>query len=262
MSTLISSEIWLPLLLRTLDLLANPTPHNILRSYEAWDYENRLRPQFRQLERTRLLERQGDLHNRTLHVTKAGRLAASGGVDPVQRWQRSWDGRWRMLMFDLPSRRQSLRLRLWRWLRLSRFGYLQHSVWLSPDSVSDETLPLRRLKLTPESFLVFEGRPVGSDTDADLVRSAWDFAAINRRYERVCELAERGTKLARARPVRGNEVHRWLGEDHAAWLAAAQLDPLLPERLWPADYLGRAAWDQRNAALATLAESGRSGRNV
>ena len=55
----------MPLLLRTLDLLMCPTSHNILRNLEARDCETHLRPQLRQLERTRLLERQGTGRNRT-----------------------------------------------------------------------------------------------------------------------------------------------------------------------------------------------------
>lgn len=255
------SETWLPLLFRTLDLLSRPTPQNVLRGFEAWDYEANLRPHLKQLERARLLEHRGSGRSRTLHMTAKGRRVALGGIDPVDRWSRAWDGRWRLLMFDLPARSHALRLRLWRWLRLSRFGYLQNSVWISPDFVSDETLPLRQLKLTPEAFLVIEGHPTGSDTDLDLVRSAWDFVAINRRYERVCKLADRGTKLARARAVAPIEVHRWLAEDYAAWLEAVSADPLLPGPLLPADYLGREAWKQRNRALSALARRNEKAQN-
>ncbi|HKS38258.1 MAG TPA: PaaX family transcriptional regulator C-terminal domain-containing protein [Verrucomicrobiae bacterium] len=253
MKSVIQSENWWPLLLRALDLLARPTAHNLLQGFEAWDYNLRLRPCLKQLERARFLASRGSGRDRRLHATPEGRLAAVGGVDPARRWERPWDRRWRLLMFDLPSRNQTLRLRLWRWLRRSRFGYLQHSVWLSPDPVTDENLPLRRLMLTPETFVVIEGRPTGSDTDEDLIQSAWDFTAINRRYQRVCELAERGRKLARCGNAKPAEVHGWLAENQLAWLNAVDSDPLLPELLLPKDYLGHEAWEQRNATLDALA---------
>lgn len=257
MKSIVQSQNWWPLLLRALDLLARPTPHNILQSFEAWDYNARLRPCLKQLEHAGFLARHGSGRDRRLCVTPKGRLAAVGGTDPARRWERAWDGRWRLLMFDLPSRSQTLRLRLWRWLRRSRFGYLQHSVWLSPDPVTDEMLPLRRLKLTPETLVVIEGRPTGSDTDEDLIQSAWDFMAINRQYRRVCELADRGRKLARRSNAKPAEVNRWLAESQFAWLTAVNSDPLLPEPLLPKDYLGREAWRQRNAALDAVARHGR-----
>jgi phenylacetic acid degradation operon negative regulatory protein len=262
MKPIITADDWLPLLLRILDLLARPTPYNILQGFESWEYANRPRPQLRQLKRARLLKHSGSSRSQTLHVTPAGRLADCGGIDPVRRWQRSWDGRWRLLMFDLPSHRQTLRLRLWRWLRQSRLGYLQHSVWVSPDPVTSETVPLRQLKLTPESFLVVEGRPTGADTDLDLVRGAWDFTEINRRYQQVCDSAGRGLGMARSGNFKPAEFRCWLADDRAAWLAAIILDPFLPEALLPPDYLGREAWKQRNIALAALARRSLVGQNV
>lgn len=253
MKKFLQSEDWLPLLMRALDLLARPTPHNILAGFEAWEYETHLREQLRLLKHAQLLEVRGSGHRRTLHITPNGRLAESGGVDPTKQWKRVWDGRWRFLLFDLPSRSQSLRVRLWRWLRTSRFGFLQNSVWITPDPISDETLPLRHLKLTPEAFLVCEGRPSGSDTDADLVGGAWDFVTINRHYQTVCNLADEGLKLARAPAARAAELRRWIAKDRTAWWTAVAWDPLLPEALQPAGYLGCQAQTRREAALAALA---------
>jgi DNA-binding transcriptional regulator PaaX len=90
----------------------------------------------------------------------------------MSRWSRKWDGRWRLLLFDLPVRQQRLRLPLWRWLRRQHFGYLQQSVWIVPDSINDACIPLRQLKLTPESLTVIEGMPTPPDTNEDIVQSA------------------------------------------------------------------------------------------
>jgi DNA-binding transcriptional regulator PaaX len=43
-------------------------------------------------------------------------------------------------------------------------------------------------------------------------------------------------------------------DEREAWLAAVQSDPLLPERLLPADYLGRPAWERRKAVLRRTGE--------
>src|SRR5438093_11879427 len=132
MSQFSNSEDWLTLLLYGLDILLAPRPHKILQSFEWWDYQKRLKPQLRSLERAKLLQQRGTGKDRTFHLTAHGQLRACGGVDPVQRWQVPWDGKWRILIFDLPVQSASLRVKLWRWLRSERFGFLQQSVWISP----------------------------------------------------------------------------------------------------------------------------------
>jgi phenylacetic acid degradation operon negative regulatory protein len=250
------SEDWLAFLFYTLDAVLAPSPRRILQTFEEWDYENRFRPQLRRLQRAKLLERHGHGAQASYRLTPQGRLEACGGVDPVARWQRAWDGRWRLLLFDLPSRDARLRLRLWRWLRDQRFGYLQNSVWLSPDPLDDSLLPLRHLRLTPESFVVLESRPAPPDSDADLAKSAWDFAAVNRHYEEVMELAARGLELARASNPKPAQFRAWLAAERRAWLTAVESDPLLPAVLLPAGYLGQEAWKQRQAAFTALAQRG------
>jgi len=111
------SEDWLALLLWGLDLAIHPSPRKFLRSFEWWDYQNRIKPQLWRLQRAKLLERRGHADNQALHLTPQGRLKANGGIDAVARWERAWDGKWRMLIFDLPVGSQPLRLKLWRWLR-------------------------------------------------------------------------------------------------------------------------------------------------
>jgi len=244
----------LAVLLWSLETLARPTPHAILESFEAWDYRRRLRPQLRQLERARFLERRSWEGEATLRLTEQGRAAAWGGVDPASRWQRPWDGRWRLLLFDLPARDQKLRLRLWRWLRTHRFGYLQLSVWLTPDAIDETHFPLQDLTLTPESFTVIQGRPVPPDSDTDLVISAWDFATINKHYGRVMALASVGQGLAETGKASTAKLRRWLAAERAAWLTAISHDPLLPERLCPPEYLGERAWEKRQATFRAMAK--------
>ncbi len=51
-----------------------------------------------------------------------------------------------------------------------------------------------------------------------------------------------------------DNLAEWSANEHAAWRAAVNADPLLPAELLPPGYLGRKAWRQR---LATHAEAAR-----
>ncbi len=158
------------------------------------------------------------------------------------------DGAYYCLIF--PTDNIQLRLNLWRWLRRERFGYLQQSVWIIPDTISETSIPLRQLKLTPESLTVIEGAPTPPDTNEGIAHSAWDFELINGNYRTAIELAIAGRRFARGgKPV---EMRRWLADERAAWLKAIASDPLLPEVLLPRDYLGQKALHERQITFSIL----------
>jgi DNA-binding transcriptional regulator PaaX len=49
-----------------------------------------------------------------------------------------------MVIFDMPMGKDSQGRRLWRYLRGKGFGYLQQSVWITPDSLDQERQVLGR----------------------------------------------------------------------------------------------------------------------
>ena len=48
-------------------------------------------------------------------------------------------------------------------------------------------------------------------------------------------------------------VEKWFRKERALWFEAMTLDPLLPESLLPADYMGQRAWQARERVAKTLA---------
>jgi len=148
MKTAETAESLLEWLFWSLEKLSRPTFANLTESFEAWEYRHKIKPRLKSLTRSGYITLEGRGSARTVKFTERGRLAALGGVDPVARWERDWDGKWRLLIFDLPASQMELRIRLWRWLRSQRFGYLQQSVWISPDPVDDTLLPLKQLRLS------------------------------------------------------------------------------------------------------------------
>jgi DNA-binding transcriptional regulator PaaX len=44
-------------------------------------------------------------------------------------------------------------------------------------------------------------------------------------------------------------LRRWAAAERTAWQAAMEIDPLLPKRLLPSDYLGQRAWGRRMEVL-------------
>lgn len=251
------SEEFLHHLLFTCDVLFHPTGRNLSHSFESWAYQNGLYRQVARLERRQLLERRpadtdsGPAVARVVYLTQAGRVHALGGRDPEQRWNRDWDGIWRLVAFDFPNRQSHVRDRLRLHLRSQGFGYLQDSVWITPDPVEREKSVLASLELDVESLILLEAKPCAGESNQDIVNGAWDFEKINTLYEEeLCVLNSRPQGLL-ADEQAAQAFQRWTEQERLAWQAAVNADPLLPERLLPKNYLGRKVW---RARLRTIAQ--------
>lgn len=236
----------LNLLLWSADRLMRPTFRNLTDSYESWAYRNGLMKQLSRLEQRQLIERDANSPlDRLYRLSTQGRLQALGGRDPQERWARSWDGQWRMVLFDVPTKKNAHRERIRRHLRSKGFGYLQQSVWITPDLLDEERQILIGGKIDVESLLLLETKPCAGETDSEIVAGAWDFEQINSRYAKHLRILETRPVDALLNEGSAKALLRWAATEHGAWLDAVSNDPLLPERILPSDYLGQTAWQRR-----------------
>jgi len=190
---------------------------------------------------------EGPLDSRIFALTELGRRCVWGDVDAEARWTRTWDGKWRFAMFDVPQSRVALRTRLRRKLSELHFGWLQNSVWLSPDTVGDLVRQLTQQAVSVESLLFVEGRPAAGESDAELVAGAWDFPKLATLYASYLKLLR--LRPAAGRIIKSTDWAAWADAEHRAWRAILRADPLLPESLLPANYTGRIAWHARQESL-------------
>lgn len=193
-----------------------------------------------------------DVLERRVRLTEAGRMAALGGRDHEQCWRRAWDGRWRIVLFDVAEKDRTRRIRLQRQLRKARFGYLQDSVWITPDSVEDLAAWIKGGGHDLSTLTFLEARPCVGATDAELVSGAWDFAMINHRYGEHAEVL----RAAPGPQASARQRCEWFRREERAWQHAQEVDPLLPEVLLPAGYRGRRAWAVRRERLIEILGQG------
>lgn len=244
------TEEFLYLLLWSLDTLARPTFRNLNASFEEWAYLQGFLPQIARLEKRKLLEgRSISKNDRVYRLSAFGRVTALGGRDPEERWNRKWDGRWRVVLFDVPTSRNTHRERLRRYLRRRAFGYLQNSVWITPDSLEKERDILAGGKVDVESLIFLEAQPCAGESNAEIVAGAWDFERINRRYIRYLEVLDDQPRANATTETAARRLLDWGRREREAWRDAMRDDPLLPERILPGGYLGRKAWRKRVAAM-------------
>ena len=248
-----STEEFLFFLLWVADSFLRPSWRNVDESFESWAYRSGFGRAVTRLEQQRFLELQQTTDLRRVYrLTAEGRRTALGGRDPVEHWERHWDGRWRLVVFDLPVRKSGLRTRLRRYFERHGYGHLQQSVWITPDPLDEAHRHLVRLPADAGSLILFEGGLCGKESDAVLVDAAWDFAAINARYEQHRAVVG---ECPGAPPPGGPfaAFWAWARRERAAWDAAVGKDPLLPRALLPADYGGVRSWELRSRAFHRFA---------
>ena len=227
-----------------------PTFRNLTDSYESWAYRNGLLKRVQRLERQHWIERKASApRDRLYRLTAQARLHVLGGRDPQQRWARPWDGQWRMVLFDVPLGKNAQRQRLWRFLRNQGFGYLQNSVWITPDQLEVERQILLGGNICVESLILLEARPCAGESNEEIVMGAWDFERINRHYGQHLKVLNERPNGALQSKAAAKAFQHWAAAEREAWLNAVTNDPLLPERILPPDYLGQRAWKRRKEVL-------------
>jgi phenylacetic acid degradation operon negative regulatory protein len=188
----------------------------------------------------------GPLDARVIRLTAEGHRTCLGTVDPEPLWARNWDGLWRIVAFDIPETNACLRVRLRRRLHAYRFGWLQNSVWISPDPIDEFRARLSEKNLLPESLTLLEAHPAGGESNEAFVTSAWDFDALDKCHTHYLEVLH-------LRPNRLQQAAAWLSwleTERRAWQQIAKRDPFLPRELHPRTYRGPAVWQARQEAFA------------
>ncbi len=247
-----SSDV-LTALLYGLDLAMRPTLTNLTGFNDAWiaDYGLRQRD-FGRLAKEGLIDGKDATGTHWIGaLTKKGRLQALGGRDPDERWRRTWDGRWRMLLFDIAQTEGGYRRKLLRWLHANHFGALQQSVWIFPDTCEELTELITDQSESANAVTIVESTACIGGGDADLVSAAWDFDTINDGYRTYLEFLA----LRRTPPKNRREGFAWANEERERWETAARRDPMLPNALLPSGYLGGKAWARRQQTIARTRRS-------
>ncbi len=251
------TEEFLYVLLWSAEQLTRPTYRNLSESFESWAYRKGLLRQIERLRRAQMIEAGRSRATRRIYrLSEKGRLHVLGGRDPEAWWSRKWDGRWRVVLFDLPRSESGARKRLHRRMRAQGFGYLQHSVWITPDPLPREFRKLSGRGDDLTTLIALEGRPGAGENNRDIVRQAWDFDGINERYERLLSILKAFPNEPASSETGRQCLRDWAADERDAWLAAISVDPLLPEALLPRGYLGRKVWRRRQDVL------GRAGRVI
>jgi len=146
-----------------------------------------------------------------------------------------WDGQWLVLLVTVPESRRELRYRLRTRLTWAGFGALGPGAWISPDVGREAEAADVLVDLGLEAAVSFTARPGAIGAAAELVREAWDLAAVEAAYEDF--LADTGASTPGSPAEAFESVVRLVH----LWRRFPFLDPGLPAALLPAGWSGARA---------------------
>jgi len=188
----------------------------------------------------------------TLQITSAGGKMIPSYFHPEQRWKRSWNRIWYLLVYDVPEVDRKYRNTIRTFLKRKNLGQLQQSVWITPEDIRPDFNDLVTAANIDAFAYLFESKSVLGLPSNVIVESAWKFAHLQDRQKHFCDVMEINIARLRATNHSTTDLARLLRTTISAYHAAMIEDPLLPEALLPRDYAGKRAYRLFKKLLTTI----------
>jgi len=172
---------------------------------------------------------------------------------PEAFWNTKWNGVWYTLIFDVPEKERHYRDTLRRLLKRMRMGCLQKSVWITPRDIRPEYSDLEKSAAVGSVAYLLESRTVLHLDRQEMVQNAWDFRRLQELQSRYLHVFGENVTLLNRSSCSEEDLMRLLYQESEAYIQAMRLDPLLPSRLLPDDYLGKKVWKLRTRLRSSVA---------
>ncbi len=150
---------------------------------------------------------------------------------PLAKWSNySWDGKWRMVIFDVEEKQRQGRDMVRSKLKELGFGMLQRSVWISPFKIEEDLVAFFEHLGFGDEILVLVVDTLFSGDEQGLAERIWKLNDLNEKYEILAFEWERDEEEFK-------ENRRRLKDEAFSWeqklLTLLMADPYLPKELLP-----------------------------
>lgn len=148
--------------------------------------------------------------------------------------QEEWDGRWRVMFFDIPEVQRDIRDSLRSELKKLSFGLWQRSVWVTPFDISAELGAYLEKQSLSDTVQIVVGERFGGLDDRKFASRVWPLNEVNEEYKHLLgawkeEVGKESTAEERLEAAASLHNH---------YLDILVSDPRLPPELLPSDWVG------------------------
>lgn len=179
------------------------------------------------------VERKGNIYYR---LTSRGSDKIKEEIPLLKLAEKPWDGRWRIVIFDIPEKKRFLRDALREKLLLLGFGKWQESVYLNPHQIEQEMKQYLVAKGLSSYCVCLTAKRADLGNDLELANIVWHLDKMNQGYEDFISDC-RELVSEKGKEVKNEEINK-------LWLSYKDLiinDPYLPKELLPERWLAQKA---------------------
>ncbi len=200
----------------------------------------------RRLEEEGLIRKSRKENKTHLFLTAQGRNFIKKHREGAHGLPRTWDKKWRLVVFDIPEKKRKLRNYFRRYLISLGFGKVQRSIWISPYNYSVIIQNYaKKLGLSDYIFQITADQFKGL-SEAALVKTFWNLKDIHNKYLKMIEQFKKKqedlSKMIKNAPQDKVNLIK-IARDHLLWDYQSILarDPNLPPEFLPDDWGGEKA---------------------
>ena len=136
-----------------------------------------------------LVTKETNDHELYYRITEKGEKSFDQSLKPLKQTG-VWDGRWRLVIFNVPETKRDLRDRIRRSLAKLGMGILQPSVWISPNNIQLEIEELRT-KLNLQNTIKYFEVTRNNSLDKTIISKSWNLPDLDDQYKKFNFEAQR-----------------------------------------------------------------------
>lgn len=171
--------------------------------------------------------------NVVLHLKSKGGKLLDKEIPLRKLQKKKWDGKWRLVIFDIEEKLRKVRNNLRRKLKELGFGMWQKSIYISPHPVMREMNEyLNQRRLYP-AVVCFESQRIEVGSDREFAEMVFKLSKLNELYKGIAARAEKIRRKKERGLISSIEVEQ---KFHLLWIEYLDLvgsDPYLPLELLP-----------------------------
>lgn len=159
--------------------------------------EDSIQRTVQRLVRGGYLDREGRGEKATYRITSKGEKRLREQIERNLLEQEVWDGKWRMVVFDIEEEQRRDRDRFRRFIKSLGFGQLQKSIWITPLAVREELERFLVHSRLSKAVLVVETEYIAGMNSKELASRVWQLSILGDRYSRFIEECRSTSKTNR-----------------------------------------------------------------
>lgn len=188
------------------------------------------------MEREGLVQRviiDGLVHYR---LAQKGKVQIKKSFSVLNNHSETWDGFWRLVIFDVAETERQKRDELRRELVKMGFGWLQNSIYISAFEFQPQLINYLEAQNLTDKAMLLEAKQKYLGDPIELAARVWHTEALGKSYQEI--MKKLTTRFGIKDVVRREEWFKKIYEDY---LKLAVMEPWLPKNLLPEDWPGEKA---------------------